>query len=133
MVPAGLPSGPDTRALKLSLHRRAIEAKTGQSAPRIILLSVIFTAVLSTALLVGRDLLAPDGGVDRYRGLVRLAPDREGQCEQFELDNRTGLIQPKAAIPCGYDITTSVPTRSAGSESGTMGRLNGISDHFRSR
>jgi hypothetical protein len=95
----------------------------------------MFIALLSTAWLVGRDLLAPDSGVDRYRGMVRLAPDREGQCEQFELDNRTGLIQPKGAIPCGYDITTSVPTRSAVSESasGTMGRLNAISDHFRSR
>jgi hypothetical protein len=127
--------------LNLSFHQRGIEAKTGQSAPRIIFLSAMFVALLSSAWLVGRDLLAPDSGLDRYRGLVRLAPDREGQCEQFELDNRTGLIQPKAAIPCGYDITTSVPTRSAvpaagsaaGSESGTMGRLNGISDHFRSR
>jgi hypothetical protein len=118
----------------LSFQRRGIEANTGQSAPRIILLSAIFIAVLSTAWVVGRDLLAPDTSVDRYRGMVRLAPDRQGQCEQFELDNRTGLIQPKGAIPCGYDITTSVPARSAGSaSSGTMGRLNGISDHFKPR
>jgi hypothetical protein len=123
--------------LNPSFHRPGIESKTGQSAPRIIFLSVIFFAVLSTAWLVGRDLLAPDTGVDHYRGMVRLAPDRQGQCEQFELDNRTGLIQPKGATPCGYDITTSVPARSAGpgsgSASGTMGRLNGISEHFKPR
>lgn len=119
--------------MKPSFHQRGTEAKTGQSAPRIMLLSAIFIAVLSTAWVVGRDLLAPDGGVDRYRGMVRLAPDRQGQCEQFELDNRTGLIQPKGAIPCGYDITTAVPPRAGGSASGTMGRLNGISDHFKPR
>jgi len=121
--------------LKLSFHRRGIEATTGQSAPRIILLSAVFIAVLSTAWMVGRDLLAPDTSGDRYRGMVRLAPDRQGQCEQFELDNRTGLIQPKGAIPCGYDITTAVPARSAGSgsASSTTGRLNGISDHFKAR
>lgn len=121
--------------LNWSFHRRGTEARTGQSAPRIIFLSAIFVAVLSTAWMVGRDLLAPDTSGDRYRGTVRLAPDRQGQCEQFELDNRTGLIQPKGATPCGYDITTSVPARSTGpgSESGTMGRLNGISDHFKGR
>jgi hypothetical protein len=121
--------------LNLSLLQRGIEAKTGQSALRIVFLSAIFVAVLSTAWLVGRELLAPDSEVDRYRGMVRLAPDRQGQCEQFELDNRTGLIQPKGATPCGYDITTAVPARAAGStsESGTMGRLNGISDHFKGR
>lgn len=120
--------------LNLSLHQRGIEAKSGQSAPRIIFLSALFVTVLSTAWVVGRDLLAPDSEADRYRGMVRLAPDRQGQCEQFELDNRTGLIQPKGAIPCGYDITTSVPAGSAGSaSSGTMGRLNGISDHFKPR
>ncbi len=121
--------------MNLRFHRRALEAKTGQSAPRIVALSAIFVAVLSTAWMVGRDLLAPDTSGDRYRGLVRLAPDRDGQCAQFELDNRTGLIHPKAAIPCGYDITTSVPTRSGGPNgpAGSMGRLNGISDHFRPR
>jgi hypothetical protein len=123
--------------LNLSFHRPGIEAKTGQSTPRIVFLSVVFVAVLSTAWWVGHDLLMPDASVDRYRGMVRLAPDRQGQCEQFELDNRTGLIQPKGATPCGYDITTAVPARSAGpgsaSGSGTMGRLNGISDHFKPR
>jgi len=120
--------------LNLSFHRPGIEAKTGQSAPRIIFLSVIFLAVLSTAWMVGRDLLAPDTAGDRYRGMVRLAPDRQGQCEQFELDNRTGLIQPKGATPCGYDITTAVPARTGGSAPvGSMNRLHGISEHFKAR
>jgi hypothetical protein len=123
----------------LSFHRRGVGAKTGQSAPRIVFLSAIFIAVLSTAWVVGHDLLAPDTSVDRYHGMVRLAPDRQGQCEQFELDNKTGLMQPKGATPCGYDITTAVPARSTGpgpgpgSGSGPMGRLNGISDHFKAR
>lgn len=122
--------------MSLGLQRQGIEAKTGQSTSRIVLLSAIFIAVLSTAWLVGRDLLAPDAAVDHYRGMVRLAPDRQGQCEQFELDNKTGLMQPKGATPCGYDITTAVPARpagSSGSPSGTVGRLNGISDHFKAR
>jgi len=87
--------------------------------------------VLSTASLVGRDLLAPDARDEHYRGLVRLAPDHQRQCKQFELDNKTGLMWPKGATPCGYDITTPVPARSEGF--GSMGRLNGISDHFKSR
>ena len=119
--------------MSLGLQRQGIEAKTGQSTSRIVLLSAIFIAVLSTAWLVGRDLLAPDAAIDHYRGMVRLAPDRQGQCEQFELDNKTGLMQPKGATPCGYDITTAVPARPVGSGSGPMGRLNGISDHFKAR
>ena len=117
--------------MNATLHRRGTQGKTGQSAPRIIFLSGVFVAVLSTAWMVGRDLLAPPSTVDRYRGLVRLAPDHEGQCAQFELDNKTGLMWPKGATPCGHDITTSVPARSEGS--GSMGRLNGISDHFQPR
>jgi hypothetical protein len=131
MLQAGFPSKSGRATLNLSFHRRGVEAKTGQSAPRIVFLSAVFIAVLSTAWMVGRDLLAPDGGADRYRGMVRLSPDRQGQCEQFELDNRTGLMQPKGATPCDFDITTAVPARSAGS--GSMGRLNGISDHFKAR
>ena len=112
---------------------RDIQAKTGQSGPRIMLLSAIFVAVLGTGWWVGRDLLAPSTGGDRYRGLVRLAPDREGQCEQFDLDNKTGLMHPKGATPCGYDITTSVRGPGRSDASGSMGRLQGISDHFKSR
>ena len=114
-----------------SLHRRGVQAKTGQSVPRIVAISAIFLAVLSTAWVVSRNFIGPHNAVDRYRGFVRLAPDREGQCEQFELDNKTGLMWPKGSTPCGHDITTAVPARSEAS--GSMGRLNGISDHFKSR
>lgn len=117
--------------LNLSFQRHGIEPKAGQSVPRIIFLSAIFIGLLGTAWLIGRDFLAPDIGADRYRGMVRLAPDRQGQCEQFELDNKTGLMQPKGATACGYDITTTaVPPRPAGP--GSMGRLNGIAEHFKS-
>ncbi len=112
--------------------RRRGTAKSAQSARRIIFLTSIFVAVLSSAWVVGRDMLMPKAGVDQYQGMVRLAPDREGRCEQFELDNRTGLIQPRDAIPCGYDITRTESSRPA-SGSGSLGRLNGIADHFRSR
>jgi hypothetical protein len=113
----------------LRSDRRDIQAKTGQSTSRIIFLSAIFIAMLSTAWLAGRDIPAPDP--DRYRGMVRLAPDQEGRCQQFELDNKTGLIQPKGTTPCGYDdITSAVP---APSGAGSMGRLNGIVDHFKSQ
>jgi hypothetical protein len=112
-------------------HKRGTQGRTGQSASRIALISACFLAVLSTAWLIGRELVAPSTPVpaDRYRGLVQLAPDHEGRCARFELDNRTGFMWPKGDTPCG-DITTALPQRSA---DGPMGRLNGIADHFKGR
>jgi len=112
------------------VQKRGAQARTGQSASRTILVSALFLATLSTAWLVGRELFAPAPvPVDRYKGVVQLAPDHDGRCARFELDNRTGYMWPKGEAPCG-DITTALPGRSG---DGTLGRLNGIADHFKGR
>ena len=112
------------------VQKRGAQGRTGQSASRIVLVSAIFLATLSTAWLVGRQLFAPSPvPVDRYKGVVQLAPDHDGRCARFELDNRTGYMWPKGETPCG-DITTALPARSG---DGTLGRLNGIADHFKGR
>jgi hypothetical protein len=112
-------------------RERGASGRTGQSASRIAAISAIFLAMLSTAWLIGQRIFAPDAPVpaDRYKGMVQLAPDHEGRCAQFELDNRTGYLWPKGAPPCG-DITTAMPARS---DDGPLGRLNGISGHFKGR
>jgi hypothetical protein len=111
------------------VRQRGTSGRGGQSASRIAAISAIFVAILSTTWLIGRQIFAPGAPapVDRYKGLVQLAPDHEGRCAQFELDNRTGYLWPKGATPCG-DITTAVRERST---DGPLGRLNGIADHFK--
>jgi hypothetical protein len=113
------------------VHKRGAQGRAGQSATRIVLISAIFLATLSTAWLVGRGLFAPSAPVpaDIYVGQVQLAPDQEGRCARFELDNRTGFMWPKGDARCG-EVTTAVPARSS---DGPMGRLNGIADHFKGR
>jgi hypothetical protein len=113
------------------VEKRGAQERTGQSASRIIVISAIFLATLSTAWLVGRGLFVPSAPVpaDRYKGVVQLAPDHEGRCARFELDNRTGYMWPKGDAPCG-DITTALPAQSG---DGPLGRLNGIADHFKGR
>jgi hypothetical protein len=108
---------------------RGASRRSGQSTSRIAAISAIFLAIISTTWLIGRQILAPSAPVpaDRYKGLVQLAPDNEGRCAQFELDNKTGYLWPKGSTPCG-DITTALPARSP---DGTLGRLNGIANHFR--
>jgi hypothetical protein len=81
-------------------------------------------------LLVGRQLVAPKppDPAEKYRGLVQLAPDHDGRCARFELDNRTGYLWPKGDTPCG-DMTTALPTPSNGS----LDRFHSIAEHFRGR
>jgi hypothetical protein len=96
----------------------------------VLVISAILLAILSTALLVGRQLVATSTPVpaERYRGLVQLAPDHDGRCPLFELDNRTGFMWPKGDTPCG-DVTTSLPSGSGGS----LDRIQGIAEHFKRR
>jgi hypothetical protein len=111
-------------------HNRGDRGRTGQSASHVLVVSAILLAILGTGWLVGRQFLAPGTSdpAERYRGLVQLAPDHEGRCALFELDNRTGFMLPKGDTPCG-DITTAVPSGSSGS----FDRLNGIANHFKGR
>ena len=113
------------------VHKRAAQGRAGQSVSHVLLMSGILLAILSTAFLVGRQLVASSAPApaERYRGLVQLAPDHEGKCALFELDNRTGFMWPKGDASCG-DVTTAPPARGGG---GSLDRLNSIAEHFRGR
>lgn len=110
------------------VHKRGTQGRAGQSASRILIISAILLGILSTALLVGRQFVASvtPAPAERYRGLVQFAPDHDGRCALFELDNRTGYLWPKGDAPCG-DITTGLPSRGGGS----LDRLNSIAEHFK--
>jgi hypothetical protein len=113
------------------VHKHAAQGRAGQSVSHALLISGILLAILSTAFLVGRQIVAPNApsSSERYRGLVQLAPDHEGRCALFELDNRTGYMWPKGETPCG-DITTTLQSRGGGR---SLDRLNSIAEHFRGR
>ncbi len=111
-------------------HQRSAHARTGQSASRVVVVSAVFVAVLATAWVIGRDFVVSGTPVssDMYRGLVQLAPDEQGRCDQFEYNNKTGWIRPKGSMRCN-EMTTALPSRSSDS----LRRLYGISDYFKSR
>ena len=110
------------------MHKSGTHGTIGQSVPRVGFVSAIIVAVLSTAWFVGRETIFPRTPdlAERYRGLVMF--EREGQCERFELDNRTGFLWPKGVEPCN-GVVSALPPES----SGPRDRLHGIIDHFKSR
>jgi hypothetical protein len=115
--------------LETSVDKRGDRARTGQSTSRIVLICAIFVAVLSSAWLIGREFIVPStlDSADKYRrGVVQL------RCEEFELDNETGEMRPKGVAAQCDDIRTALPSRSGGG-AGPVGRLNGISEHFKPR
>jgi hypothetical protein len=116
-------------ALETSVDKRGDRGRTGQSASRIVLICAIFVALLGSAWLIGREFIMPStlDSADRYRlGVVQL------NCEEFELDNETGAMRPKGVAAQCDDVRTALPSRSGGG-AGPVGRLNGISEHFKSR
>jgi hypothetical protein len=90
----------------------------------------VFMAVFATALIVGRDVVTPNGPPtsDMSRGVVQLAPNKNGRCDKLELDNQAGTMSWKGSERC-REVTTAV----SGQASGSVERLNAISEHFRSR
>jgi hypothetical protein len=106
------------------------QARTGQSIFRILLVVAMFMAVFTTALILGREVITPSAppSPDVYRGAVQLAPNKKGLCDKFELANQTGTMRWKGSERCS-EVTTAVP----GQASGSVERLNAISEHFRSR
>ena len=116
----------------MTFQKPGARGRRSQSAFRVLLVSAVFVVLLVTASLIGRDFVkpvAPDtpAPAERYRGVVQLAPNEQGRCEQFEFDNATGSITPKGSMGCD-DRTAALPSRSVGS----LGRLNGISEYFKS-
>ena len=105
-------------------------ARTGQSIFRILAVLALFIAVFATALVVGREVITHTGPAtpDMHRGVVQLEPNQNGRCDKLELDNQSGTMRWKGAERCS-EATTAV----SGPASGSGERLNGISEHFRSR
>ena len=118
------------RDMDVAFQKPGARRRRSQSAFRIIFISAVFVILLVSASLIGRDFaVAPDAPkpTERYRGLVQLAPNERGLCDQLEFDNTTGSIRPKGTIGCD-DRTATLPGRPGGS----LGRLNGISQYFKS-
>ena len=121
--------------------KRSVRPSSGQSIFRIVLLSTIFIGGIAAASMIGRHFVVlPDAPApaDRYSGVVQLAPDNQGRCQQFEFDNHDGSMRPKLSTSCN-DIdappTSSVVRMNGNSDApsaGSVGRMNGISDYFKS-
>src|SRR5689334_22442511 len=110
-------------------QRRRASAKAPHSARRPIIIAGVFFGLLAAGLLIGQApiLRSPHVPPDMYRGVVLLAPDKHGPCEQFEYDNKTGWAAAKTSRPCDEE---PLPSRLPGS---TAGRLTGMGDQFRSK
>jgi hypothetical protein len=114
--------------MKTDSQTRRGNSTRGQSGSRVLLTVALLVVMLSGVWLIGRDYVmrsAPESP-DRYLGIVQLAPDRQGRCERLELDNRAGVMRAAGSTRCG-DIVSSIPG------TGSVGRLNGISDYFKAR
>lgn len=117
--------------MNATLQKHHPKSGTGQSAPRVLIIVSLFVLLFATEwLITSRNFFAPSAPepADRYIGLVQLAPDQQGRCEQLELDNKAGLLRTKGFARCD-DIVSSVEP----SNGGPLGRLNGIVEHFKSR
>ncbi|HEY4922761.1 MAG TPA: hypothetical protein VII40_21865 [Xanthobacteraceae bacterium] len=90
---------------------------------------MFFVALLASSFLVGREVIARQTPApvpaSQYRGVIELAPNEQGRCEQLEFDNKTGAIRPRGASQCSADIYVP-PTEK-------LGPLGGVRDYFRSR
>ncbi len=92
---------------------------------------IVFLFLLMFAaewLITNRNFFVPAAPepANRYIGIVQLAPDQRGRCEQFELDNKAGWLRAKGYVRCD-DIVSSVEPQNGG----PLGRLNGIVEHFK--
>ena len=125
---------------RVATSTRHVIAKAGPETPQALLVAAGYTAVFVAAWMFGRDIAVPANPPapvvsDRYRAMVQLAPDEQGRCARFEFDNRTGLMQPQAPVPC-EDYTAALPSPASApspppTPSGTQGRINAISDYFK--
>lgn len=94
---------------------------------------------LAVRQIAGRDNVAPD----RYVGTVQFAPDRQGRCAQYDLDNRATPLTLKGPGQCSDLPVAARGGGTATSDDGAaadaaarrasegLGRLQSIKDHFR--
>lgn len=121
--------------MDIDLYQRHADKKAEQSAPRVLLVVSLLVLVLASGWLAGRHVIAPREPAvpgDRYLGSVQLAPDQQGLCEQFELDNRVGMLRPKGAARCS-DVTASTPSSATDAAPTGAGRIRSISEYFKSK
>ncbi len=111
--------------MRTSTQRPSVLWKRGQSGPRILVSVGVLFALLGTGWLVGRKFNAPLN-TPIPRGLVQI------HCEQFDLDNETGLMRAKGVSAQCDDIRIALPPPSEDG-AGSVGRLRSIRDHFNSR
>ena len=92
---------------------------------------MFFVALLASSFLVGREVIARQTPApvpaSQYRGVIELAPNEQGRCEQLEFDNKTGAIRPRGTSEC--IASTYGPYQSTHS----LGPLGGVRDYFKSR
>jgi len=115
---------------------------TGQSGPRILAVVSCFILLVATALLAAHKLSQSNAPASApatvsvppeiYIGVVQLAPDRNNRCEQFRLDNKTGLLTPIGSARC-TDTVVTIPREDAPVLPGGGGdsRFKAMGDHFR--
>jgi len=106
--------------------RRARQPR--QSPLRVAVIVVLLVAVFAVEWLATHhhDVAFASAPAD-YSGLVQLAPDEQGRCEQFQLDNMSGLMTPVGVARCD-DVMTARPP-----DTEVYRRLNAIKRHFNPR
>jgi hypothetical protein len=125
----------------LARHRRRYRpAETGGVAPRVFATVSLLALMLASAWFARSQILAPvivpatapaaapvaTIPAEFYLGLVQLAPDHDGRCERFEIDNRAAVLRWKGSFRCN-DITATTTRRAA-----PGGALQGVGGYFRS-
>ena len=111
-----------------AIRKRDAQSRAGHSRARVAVACGVFIALLAAAGLAGHGFSVnpktpPPGS--QYRGVVQLAPGPGGECERFELDNRTGLLRAQTQVPCG--VTTSASPQSTDA----VGPLTGVRRYFK--
>jgi hypothetical protein len=114
--------------MTVAIRKRGAQARAGHSRARVALACGVFIALLAAAGLAGHGFsikpnMPPPGS--QYRGIVQLAPGHGGECERFELDNRTGILRPQTQVPCGATTGASPQSTEA------VGPLTGVRRYFK--
>jgi hypothetical protein len=106
-----------------------VRARGAVNRRRALFVIALFAALLASAAMFGFKLVTPPRPIapDQYRGVVQLAPNERGECERFELDNRTGIMRRQGGTWCREAPAAPSDT------SRSPGPLGGVHDYFRSR
>jgi len=120
------------------MKNRGTSGAKKQSAHRVALSALCFFIVLGAGWMIGPAVLSSPPPESRYMGVVQLPRDRQNRCQEFELDNRSATLTPRGFRECPGSSGTDVAPQTGGSPTpqttgGSVGRINGIASHFKSR